>query len=349
MKLLLRGLLLLVVVLGGLSLISPPSAQAAEGFNIITSPLPIKLTAQPGQTVQTELRLKNQGTEPETIKVGLMKFGASGEEGQPNLFDITTKDSYASWVHFSPQQFVAQPNVWLSVKMTINVPKDAALGYYMAVTFSRSSQPGEKQATNLKGAVATLVLLDVKSPNEKRALQIVSFTSNHGLYEYLPTTFKVKLHNSGNIYIAPAGNIFIQRGNTVVDTLNFNEAGGSILPQSNRTFSLDWKSGFPLFKDRIVNDKPVYDKHGPKRDLKWDFTQVNKFRFGRYSAKLLVVYDNGTHDVPMEATLNFWVLPWKAMLLGLVVLALVGFGIYSVTRSTLRKTKENIGRRRTKS
>jgi hypothetical protein len=349
MKLLLRGLLLLAVVLGGLSFVRPPTVHAAEGFNIITSPLPIKLTAQPGQTVQTELRLKNQGTEPETIKVGLMKFGASGEDGQPNLFDISSKDTYASWVHFSPQQFVAQPNVWLSVKMTINVPKDAALGYYMAVTFSRASQPGEKQATNLKGAVATLVLLDVKSANEKRALQIVSFTSNHGLYEYLPTTFKVKLHNSGNIYIAPAGNIFIQRGNTVVDTLNFNEAGGSILPKSNRIFSLDWKNGFPLFKDRIVNDKPVYDKHGAKRDLKWDFTQVNKFRFGRYTAKLLVVYDNGTHDVPMEATLNFWVLPWKAMLLGLIVIALVGYGVYSATRSTVRKTKQNLGRRRAKS
>ncbi len=129
-------------------LVSPTAVQAAEGFNVITSPLPIKIATQPGKTVDTELRIKNQSNLPEGIKVGLMKFGATGETGRPNLFDLTAKDTYASWVHFSPEKFVAQPNVWNTIKMTINVPPEAGLGYYLAVTFSPSNQPGGRDVTN---------------------------------------------------------------------------------------------------------------------------------------------------------------------------------------------------------
>jgi hypothetical protein len=338
MKTVLRGLLSLLLVALVVVLGQPGMASAAEGFNVITSPLPIKISTPPGKTVETELRIKNQGSQAEGIKVGLMKFSASGDGGQPNLYDLTSKDTFGSWVHFSPQQFTAQPNVWYSVKMTIDVPATADLGYYMAVTFSPANQPDVPRATDLKGSAATLVLLNVVTPNEKRKLDLVSFETTHNLYEYLPVDFKIKVHNSGNIYIAPVGNIFIQQGSKVVSTLDFNAAGGSVLPGSNRIFTETWKNGFPVFVDRLVNGKPVPDKHDiPKRTLKWDFTQASNLRIGHYTAKLLAVYDNGTQDVPLEASVSFWVLPWKIMLAAVAILAIVGFGIFSALRSIGRK------------
>jgi hypothetical protein len=345
MKYFVRGFGLLGLLLAALAVLPTPQALAAEGFNVITSPLPIKLTTAPGTTVQTELRIKNQGSQAEGIKVGLMKFGASGETGQPNLFELTPRDSYASWVHFSPQQFTAQPNVWNTIKMTINVPADAALGYYMAVTYSPAVQPGVKGGTSLKGSAATLVLLDVKSPNEKRALQLADFTADHKVYEYLPANFSIKLRNTGNIYLTSTGNIFILKGNKVIDTLDFNAAGGSVLPQSNRVFKVPWSNGFPVFKDRLVDDKPVTGKDGVlKQDLKWDFSQANKYRFGKYTAKLLIAYDDGKQDVPLESTLTFWVIPWKMLLILLLVLVLIGFGIFVLIRSTFRRAKQGRGK-----
>ena len=325
----------------GLAFFGPAAhaADAKDGFNIVTSPLPIKLQTSPGKTVTTELRLNNQGSKPEQIKVGLMKFGATGDTGQPDLFDLAPSDTYASWVHFSPSEFTAQPNVWTSVKMTIDVPNDASLGYYLAVTFSRASQPNVKATAELKGAVATLVLLNVQTPNEQRDLGISSFTTDHGLYEYLPANFKVKLHNSGNIYVAGSGNIFIQRGGKTIATLDFNPAGGSVLPNSNRVFTIPWSDGFPYYKQRIVNGKPVN-----KYDLQWNFSHIGKLRIGRYTAKVLVVYDNGKEDVPLEATLNFWVLPWKLMLVGLLILALIGFGLFTLSRSLLGRAKSGAKR-----
>jgi len=347
MKQFVGGCLVLAVLIGAWLVWGPtPVSAATEGFNVITSPLPIKITTAPGKTVTTQLRIKNQGDQPEGIKVGLMKFGATGNSGTPDLYELTPKDTYASWVHFSPQQFTAQPNIWNTVTMTIAVPASADLGYYLAVTFSPASQPGVPDSTELKGAAATLVLLDVKTPNEKRALQLVSFSTDHELYEYLPVNFTITVHDNGNIYLAPAGNIFVQRGQKTIETLDFNDAGGSVLPGSNRLFTVPWNDGFPVYKEKLVNDMPVPNKHDvPEESLHWNFAQASKFRIGKYNAKLLVVYNNGTDDVPLEATVSFWVLPWKLMLLLLAVLALIGFGIFTIAKSVVNKVR-GVGKQR---
>lgn len=350
MKRLALGVISVVMALSASFASWPLNASAAEpqeGFNIITSPLPIKLNTTPGRTVTADLRMKNQGAKPETIKVGLMKFGANGTTGQPDLQDLTPKDTYANWVSFSPGTFVAQPNVWNTIQMTIKVPNDASLGYYLAVTFSRASQAGQKDATNLKGAVATLVLLNVDSPNAKRALEIEDFTTSKGLYEYLPTTFTVKVKNTGNLYLPPTGNIYIQRGDKAIGTVAFNSAGGSVLPDSSRVFKVDWADGFPVFKDRLVDGKPVPGKNAePKKDLKWDFTQISKFRIGKYTAKLLVVYEDGQRDIPIQSSVSFWVIPWKIILVLLVIVSLIGFGIWVAFRSVVRKAKHTVGKKR---
>jgi hypothetical protein len=311
-----------------------------SGFNVITSPLPIKITTTPGQTIHTQLRIKNQGSQPEGIKVGLMKFGASGNNGVPDLYALTAKDSYSKWVHFDPQVFVAQPGVWNDIDMTINVPQSAALGYYLAVTFSSTSISSNKGATNLNGEVASLILLNVQVPNEKPQINIVNFQTDHGLYEYLPANFNIRVHNGGNIFIAPVGNIFIQKGGKTIDTLDVNTAGGNVLPGTNRLFTTSWTNGFPLFKEKIVNDKPVRGANGlPEETLKWDFTQLSKFRFGRYTANVLVVYNDGKNDIPEQASLSFWVFPWKAMIVSLIVLLAIIFGIYSLVRSLISRSR----------
>ncbi|MDB5171003.1 MAG: exported protein of unknown function [Candidatus Saccharibacteria bacterium] len=347
MKQFLRGLCGLLL-LSGVALIAPaPPVSAAEGFNVITSPLPIKIATNPGKTVEAELRIKSQNTKPEGIKVGLMKFKGNGTTGQPDLLDITSKDTFASWVTFSPSQFVAQPGVWNTIKMTIKVPEDASLGYYLAVTFSPSKEPGAPDVTNLKGSAATLVLLDVKTGNEQRKLQLEDFSADHKLFEYVPANFNVKVRNKGNIYIPPVGNIFIMRGDKTVDTLDFNAAGGSVLPDSARVFKMPWDRGFPVFKDRLVDGKPVTDSNGKlKQDLKWNFAEANKFRFGKYTAKLLIAYDDGQRDVPIESTLTFWVIPWKLLLVLLLIVSLVGFGVFILARGAVRKARQGAGKYR---
>src|SRR3989344_3932550 len=233
------GFSLLVAVAIGIT--TPPLAHAAEGpFNLVTSPLPISVSTKPGTSVTTELRVKNGSSETERLKVGVYKFSVN-DQGEVKLDEGQEEDDFLSWASFSPSVFNAAPNEWKTVKMTIKVPDTASLGYYYGVGFSRASvSTPESGQSVLEGQVITFVLLDVVVPNARRELQVAEFSSDHSVYEFLPTTLKVKVKNSGNVHVAPTGSIFISRGGKTVATLSINPNQGNILPNSSRTYKTLW-------------------------------------------------------------------------------------------------------------
>ena len=320
--------------------VSATPTHADDGFNIITSPLPINLQGKPGSTLSTDIKVKNGGTTTEKLKVTLMKFSAYGEEGKPAIQDRGPGDDYFDWVSFSPQTFDAPPNVWMTVKMTINLPKTAAFGYYYAAVFSRAGPvqaPTGKQNV-LVGSTAVLALVDAQVPGAKRTATISSFTASKSFYEFLPASFTVKIHNSGNVHLIPTGNIFITRGGKAVATLDVNSVAGNVLPGSNRIFTTDWIDGFPVYVTKEVNGKVVLDKHDkPVTTLQWDFAKTSHLKFGHYSAHLVMAYDDGTKDVPLEATVWFWVVPWRIIGAGLALLLLASTGLWSIINKFYRK------------
>ncbi len=346
MRKLLKSFISLIIVL--FISIVPGNSHAANGaLSLTTSPLPISLVATPGSSTTTDLRIKNSGTQNERITIKLMKFEAFGEDGKPKIEDRGPGDSYFDWVKFSEPTFTLEPNVWKTIKMTINLPKSAAFGYYYAVSFVRSNEgvSSQPRQTTLQGAPATLVLLEARVPGAKRKLNVVEFSTDHKLYEFLPTTFRIKLRNEGNVHVAPAGSIFIGRSSRQQTGLvSINQDRGSILPASNRQFSAKWADGFPVYKLKENNGEVELDSHGKqKQSLVWDLTQANKLRFGHYTATLTMAYNDGTRDVPVEAEVGFWVIPWRIIAGVLLVLALVGLGL----RSSIRNLWRRIRRKRT--
>lgn len=335
------ALILGFLTLGLVSLGGSVDAQDAGVFNIVTSPLPISLSGKPGSTLTTDIRIKNGGSTTEKLKVTLMKFSAYGDEGKPAIADREPGDDYFDWVTFSPALFDAEPNEWKTIKMTIKLPPTAAFGYYYAAAFSRASEikPTGKQNV-LLGSTAVLVLVDAKVPNAKRSAEILSFTSNKKAYEFLPTVFNIKVRNNGNVHLVPTGNIVISRGNKEVARLTVNAASGNVLPESNRIFTAEWDDGFPSYGDRTVAGKTVLDKNGkPQKQLQWDLNKISRLRFGRYTAHLIMVYDDGSKDVPLEATVSFWVIPWRLLGLMLVILLIPAGIVYAVMRRRITRLK----------
>lgn len=342
--------LLAAIAVFGFSLFLPASGFAAgtptSGINLQISPLPIELSVEPGKSVSSELRVRNAGPQTEQLQIKVLKV-TEDDNGIIHFSEPKPTDEWASWIHFSRGIFDAPPNEWQTLKMDINVPKDAAFGYYFAVEYSRATpeqpQPGRQVA---RGAVATFVLLNVDSPGAKREAKIVSFEADHKLYEYLPVNFRVKIRSSGNVHVAPHGNVFISKGKKQIGAIDINSAEGNILPNSSRFFGAGWDDGFPHYVTKTDNDKPVLDKKGqPQKNLKWDFSKVNRLRFGRYSARLFMVYDDGQRDVPIEATVKFWVVPWKILLVILVVVGLILFGLWTVFNRLYRTTRRKVGRK----
>jgi hypothetical protein len=311
------------------------------GLNLVTSPLPITLIAEPGATVSAQLKIKNGGSQPESLEVGLMKFTAFGDEGKPRLMDREKGDDYFDWVSYSEKEFILNPGEWKTITATITIPPSAAFGYYYAVTFQRKNEdiPGGPRSTKVIGATASLILLEVRVPNAIRDVEVLEFSTPQKIYEFLPTNFFIRLKNKGNVHVAPRGNIFIDRwGQKDVAILNINELKGNVLPNSNRIFDTEWKDGFPVYEQQVVNNVVVTDSTGkPKLKLKWDFSQVPKLRWGKYTANLLLVYDDGKRDIPIEGKLEFWVIPWRLVGGGLIVLLLVLRGLFSMVRTPIVK------------
>ena len=327
------GSILIVAAVAALGVFALTSraASAAEPTNelrLSSSGLPISLVANPGTTVTTDIRIRNEGTQAETLKTGLMKFGARGDEGRPELMDREAGDSYFDWVTITPSQFVIQPNEYKTVRVSIDVPSDAAFGYYYAVTFSRASDEKAAKGQTVKGSIATLILLEANVPGAKRELQVVEFKSEKKLYEFLPAKLTVKIRNTGNVHAVPHGDVSINQGDKELSRIQLNPAGSYILPGSNRVFTLEWNDGFPRYVEKQEDGKVVLDKSGnPQKQLETDWNKAGKLRIGEYTANLLLVYDDGQKDVPIEAATKFHVIPWKILLVVALIVVLLIVGI----------------------
>jgi hypothetical protein len=328
---------------------TPTFTEAQEGsLRIVTSPLPISLVTEPGTTITTELKVKNAGTEPETLRIDILKFNAYEDTGKPALHDLEPTDTFDDWVTFSEPTFTVLPEEWKTVIATFTVPEEAAFGYYYAFVFTRAEDQRDlaPQETAVIGGTATLVLLEARVPEAKREITVTEFSTDRSVYEFLPVHFTVSLKNTGNVHAAPRGNLFLSRGKTKdIALLELNPGKGSILPDSTRVFESAWQDGFPVYEETIDNGKVVLDELGNQtHHLTWNWQNASHLRFGKYTATMLLVYDDGTRDIPIEGVVTFWVMPWRvigAAFFNFVLIIGLGWYVVRLRRRLKKLQKEN--------
>lgn len=303
-----------------------------QGLNIEISPARLLLVGEPGKKIDASLQIRNRNAGTEKLRLDILKVKASGDRIE--LITPAKNDEFSSWVKFGSKiPFDAPYNQIQTVPVTINIPKDAAFGYYYAIVISKASAPvsvpGATQA--IEGKVAQIILLDVKAPGAKRTIEIKEFQASRHWYEFLPADFTTIVTNTGNVHAAPQGNIFIKSvSGHQIGALDINAAGGSVLPQAVRTFSSEWNQGFPH-----------YETVDGKRKLVWNWNQANWFRVGKYKADLVLVYNDGQRDIPVTSSTTFWVVPWRMLLVLLVILLLVLGGLFMILRGIWRLIHRN--------
>lgn len=333
--------LCLVLVTISTILLFPKSTFAAsfETQGLTTTPVSTVLNTKPGSTATTVLQVQNTTPVATTITVKLDEFKADGSSGQATFITPPANDPSVAWVHFSTTSFTANPFQWVPVTMTINVPKNAALGYYYAVLFSRSS-PIKKATNNYRSANAIFVLVNTNSSNEFKELQVSSFNTDKTVYNFLPVKFNVLINNPGNIFLSPQGEIYISRksGGKIIDTIDVNKGGNDILPNSSRLFNAQWSDGLPVYSDKMVNGQVVTNKNGqPEKYINWSSQlSLSKFRFGKYYANLVMVYNDGTLEVPIQGQVSFWVIPW-ILILEIIAAIVIIIIIYRYIKKAIKK------------
>lgn len=319
--------LLLASLLYPLSLVVAHAQQAAPALNLTVTPATLDLTANPGTTAEQKIRIRNNTSNPIDLSIETNKLSTNANG---DVIPVQSKDTYLSWISYSPATFTAQPNEWTDITVQIKIPDSAAFGYYYAIRITPTNSIAKKNTngSTLIGEALVPLLLNVKKPGAHANIQLVSFAATQPFYEYLPATLAITLVNKGNVHIRPQGNVFIRtNGSDDIAILDFNEANGAMLPGQKRTYTASWDDGFFSEEPTVADGTLLRDSNGnPKKHLVIHWDHLTAFRIGKYTAQLLAVYDNGSRDVPIEATATFWVFPWKiigGMVIGIIMLIFV--------------------------
>lgn len=335
-----KYLLLALLILGAawffstpVNAATPPSGDEGS-FSLQITPSPLVTTVKPGQKTTLELKIRNAGEKAQALKIEPRSFKLVDEQVK---LDDTEPPEIAGWLSFSQPKFTVQPGEWVTQEVNINVPKEAGFSYSFALIISRQADPKPTSAGRLiKGSVADFVLVNVDRPGASRKLDVAQFSTTKNVYEYLPANIGIKIKNTGNTIVQPYGNIFIQRGKdskSPISTLAVNESKGYILPSTTRTLATKWDNGFPVYKDYTAADGST------KQKLSWNWSKVSELRIGRYTAQLVAVYNDGQHDIPIRGEIQFWVIPWKIIIVLVIVLLLVLLGVWSLVRKIISLVK----------
>lgn len=305
----------------------PVYAQQQSAFSLQVTPSPLIATLEPGVVKALEFKVLNSGSTEEQYSIALREFTINSDSGEIELGDTEPKD-VASFITIEQPEFRLRPNEWFTARLKADTPKEAGFSYSFAVVISRSEQTQLPATAKLQGSVAIFTLLNVDRPDAVRKLDLTEFISAKKVYSSVPASFKLSFKNSGNTLVQPKGNVFISRNDKdpePITVLPVNAAAGYIIPGSKRTLETQWESGFPS-----------KDADGHER---WDWSRLADFRIGRYTAKVVAVYDDGQRDVPIEAALTFWVLPWKIIVLSALLILLVLTGVWTVIKKIVRGVK----------
>lgn len=325
---------------------SPIFAQEAmprlpqQAFNTTVSPVTLNLETDEGKAITAQIKIRNNGTMAERMKLTLATFTADETGNKPRLILPKGDEDFLQWLTFGESEFTVEAGEWKTVPVTFSPPPGAILSHYYSILVARAEET-QYTETTVNAMPAILVLTTINSPNAKRQLGVADFTVKNAVVEYLPQTFKIVIKNDGNVHLPPTGTIFIDgEGKKDVAILPINSTGKVVLPDTKRDFEVVWDDGFPTFAPKVEGNTQVKDEKGNQIfGLNFDVSKLTKIRFGKYTAHLLMVYDNGERDVPIESQVSFWVIPWKALLVVVVLALAVGYGLFSFIANIFRKSK----------
>lgn len=310
------------------SAVSPsPEASippAVAPLNLTLSPVTLNVEAQPGESATVPLKVRNNGTETEYLELSFETFSADETGAKPLLMEANPNDEFMKWISVDEPKVAIAPGEWKTLRFTFSPPPEAALTYYYAILFNRASSLSQPGQTNIQGVPAMLVLTNVVSPNAKKELQLDNFRVQSPILEFLPVQFSFAVRNIGNVHAAPSGTLFIDgQGKKDIAVLPINPGNSMVLPNSTRSFTLKWEDGFPH-----------RDEQGK---LVWDLSSLSQIRFGKYTAHLIMVYDNGDRDVPIESFVTFWVIPWRVIALLLAIPLTPAIVVFLLMKMRYRK------------
>lgn len=284
------------VVTASLFLVLPAAFQApdiARAETISVIPPKFELLGNPGDILTEKLRVRNDGSTPNTYITDVEDFTANGDQGGVSFVEDpqapTTTYSLAKWITVSPAQFSVKASDEQDINITIRIPKTAEPGSHFAavqVKLSATDQAAPGTAI-VESKLNSLILLRVNG-NAAESLSIDQFHSGNNFYQKGPVDLVLRTKNTGNVHLFPQGSITItDMFNRKVADVPLTEA--NVLPGSARQVITSWDSGSAI---------------------------------GKFTATMVATYGDTATKQALTATTTFYIIPIP-LIVGIIVLLLV--------------------------
>lgn len=269
-------------------LVQPNHVLAASESATTAIPPKLELTANPGETIKTSIKVRNETDQTLYYNVNLDDIIVSDTQGTPLAVTETVNSRWSmkSWIK-SPDFIPVDRKDTAVVNLTINVPKNALPGGHFAmITYEANpdGKPGSRQDTGsiIGQRTGTILYLTVNGPINENAL-IKQFTTAK-FHEFGPVEFSGLIENQSDIHINAKGNI------KIIDLLGRQVAllpveTGNIFPEASKFINTVW-------------------------DQKWGY--------GRYQANLELTF--GTTGSLLVGSIYFWLFPIRIVIYLLIVI-----------------------------
>lgn len=279
-----------------------PAASAQSANTLKVSPVRSDVEIKAGTSGEVPVTITNLTNADILVAAVENDFIQGDERGTPSI--ILDEDDFApthSLKRFmQPLSNVKVPaNGSTTVKVKINVPKDAqAGGYFGALRFAPTT-PDSGGQVNLSASVASLILLTVPGPVTEQ-LNLTDFSLQQGgkaatdfrTPNNLQVTFRFE--NKGNIQLGPFGKISVSQGDKVVYDYDFN----------------------------LETPREVVLPDGARR---WDVPLQNIGEFGHYTVNATFTYGSKNQSIDIER--SFWVIPTAYIIAAIAIVVLLIGGI----------------------
>jgi len=265
------------------------SVNAQEIIKMTAIPPRLEISADPGQAVAHQLKVRNEGDSQIALQVKVQDFIVTDNDGTPSPIseDVSNRWAASLWINVSPQKIILNPGETKTLDLVAVVPQDANPGGHYAVVFYSPVDGAniDGSASSVSPNVGSLIYFTVAGEVSEDAR--VTKMTIPGFQEYGPIKIDTEILNLSDIHLKPQGVIRI-----------YDMLGGL-----KSTIALEEKNIFPGVSRLYEN------------------TWNQKWGLGKYKATLEAGY--GTSGGALAASVFFWIIPWRIITIAILIVILV--------------------------
>lgn len=282
--------------------------------DFVVEPGKTEIFVNPGETVTKNITITNRIDKTVKFKLTTEDMTGTNDPQSPIklLGDESGPYSLKNFIEPEISEFSLELGERIVIPVKVSIPIDAEpRGYYGALIVSNEPEVlGGEQSKETEGKarlvsrIGSLFLLRINGEGlESGSLEDFKLIGpDKPFYEKRPSGFEILFKNTGNVHLVPHGKIIIK--NILGKDVGMVPVDAYFsLPDSVRYREVLWQEGSGL---------------------------------GRYTANLSLYPGYGNDNE--EASLAFWIIPWKILAITFVGLVLlISFIYYVLTRFELKK------------